>query len=390
MHGIGGDEKEWLRGGNAPVILDNLYAEKKIEPMIVVMPNGRAMKDDSPKDNMSPDKVQAFATFEKDLLDDLIPYIEENYPVIKDREQRAIAGLSIGGGQSLNFGLGHLDQFAWIGAFSPAPNTKPPEQLLPVPEEAIKKLKVLWISCGDKDGLITISQRTHNYLSKNNVPHIYYIEPGVHEFKVWKNSLYLFSQLLFKPVDASIFKVYNIAEIAPSTPTQPAAALSPGMVFPPENELMVFKPNVPHETVQAIWYPSEILKQSGRRMFVYTPPGYEAGKTKYPVLYLLHGGGGDESDWTTMGRANVILDNLIAEGKAKPMIVVMPNGNATQVVAPGYPSPQGRGPGAPGAPGAHGAPGAAGQAPGGGRGMFSQVYLGSYPNSLVKEVIPFI
>jgi enterochelin esterase-like enzyme len=318
----------------------------------------------------------------------------------------------MGGGQSLNFGLGNLDQFAWIGAFSSAPNTKPPEQLLPDPEEARKKLKVLWISCGDKDGLITFSQRTHDYLSKNNVPHIYYIEPGVHEFKVWKNSLYMFSQLLFKPVDASKFKIYNIMEIPPSTPAQPAAAQGPGVVFP-ENELMVFKPDVPHGTVLAIWYPSEILKQSGRRMYVYTPPGYETSKAKYPVLYLLHGGGGDESDWTTMGRANVILDNLIAQGKAKPMIVVMPNGNATQMVVPGYPSPRGRGPGAPGAPGAPdapgapgipgipgapgaapgtpgAAPGAAGQAPGGGRGMFSQVYPGSYPNSLVKEIIPFI
>jgi enterochelin esterase-like enzyme len=215
LHGLGGDENEWLRRGNTPVILDNLYAENKIEPMIVVLPNGRAMKDDSPKDNNSPDKVQAFATFEKDLLDDLIPYIEENYSVSKDREQRAIAGLSMGGGQSLNFGLGHLDKFAWIGAFSSALNTKPPEQLVPDPKEAIKQLKVLWISCGDKDGLIRNSQAIHDYLSKNNVPHIYYIEPGVHEWKVWKNSLYMFSQLLFKPVDVSKFKAYNIGEIAP-------------------------------------------------------------------------------------------------------------------------------------------------------------------------------
>ena len=111
----------------------------------------------------------------------------------------------MGGGQSLNFGLGNLDIFAWIGGFSSAPNTKPPEQLLPDPEEAKKKLKLLWISCGDNDGLITFSQRTHDYLKANDVPHIYYIEPGVHDFNVWKNSLYMFSQLLFKPVDVSKF-----------------------------------------------------------------------------------------------------------------------------------------------------------------------------------------
>ena len=143
LHGIGGDEKEWLNGGQPQVILDNLYAENKVEPMIVVMPNGRAMKDDRATGNiMASDKVQAFATFEKDLLMDLIPYIEKNYPVIKDSEHRAIAGLSMGGGQSLNFGLGNLDKFAWIGGFSSAPNTKKPEELVPDPGVARNKLKL--------------------------------------------------------------------------------------------------------------------------------------------------------------------------------------------------------------------------------------------------------
>lgn len=215
LHGIGGDEKEWLNGGNPQIILDNLYSEGKIEPMIVIMPNGRAMKDDSASgDIMAADKVQAFATFEKDLLHDLIPFIEKKYPVLKDREHRAIAGLSMGGGQSLNFGLGNLDQFAWVGGFSSAPNTKMPQELVSNPEEAKKKLKLLWISCGDKDWLIENSKRTHDYLVKNNVPHIYYIEPGVHDFKVWKNGLYMFSQFLFKPVDQSVFSKYTVLETA--------------------------------------------------------------------------------------------------------------------------------------------------------------------------------
>jgi enterochelin esterase-like enzyme len=210
LHGIGGDEKEWLNGGKPQIILDNLYADKKIEPMIVVMPNGRAMKDDRATGNiMSPDKVQAFATFEKDLLNDLIPFIEEKYPAIRDRESRAIAGLSMGGGQSLNFGLGNLSTFAWIGAFSAAPNTKTPQELVPDPELVKKKLKLLWISCGASDGLITFSKRTHDYLVEKNIPHIYYIEPGVHDFKVWKNGLYMFSQLIFKPVDTSTFSAYK-------------------------------------------------------------------------------------------------------------------------------------------------------------------------------------
>ena len=211
LHGIGGDEKEWLNGGSPQIILDNLYAKGKIEPMIVVMPNGRAMKDDRAVGNIFDSaKVQAFANFEKDLLNDLIPYIQKNYPVYTDREHRAIAGLSMGGGQSLNFGLGNLDKFAWIGGFSSAPNTKTPEELVPDPELARQKIKLLFISCGASDGLIIFSKRTHDYLQKNHVPHIYYIEPGVHDFKVWKNGLYMFSQLIFKPVDTSTFSAYPV------------------------------------------------------------------------------------------------------------------------------------------------------------------------------------
>jgi enterochelin esterase-like enzyme len=181
------------------VILDNLYAEEKIIPMIVVMPNGRAMPDDSPGGNIyAPEKQKAFANFEFDLLDDVIPFVESKYPVKKDRESRAIAGLSMGGGQSLNFGLGNLDTFAWVGGFSSAPNTKAPEQLVPDPGETAEKLKLLWISCGDQDGLIRISKNIHNYLKEKEIPHIWHVDSGRHEFAVWKNDLYLFSQQIFR------------------------------------------------------------------------------------------------------------------------------------------------------------------------------------------------
>jgi len=222
LHGIGGDEKEWLKGGKPQIILDNLYAQGKVTPMIVILPNGRAMPDDRATGNiMAPDKVAAFAAFEKDLLNDLIPYVEQHYKVYSDREHRAIAGLSMGGGQSLNFGLGHLDKFAWIGAFSAAPNTKMPQELLPDPSVAKKQLKLLWISCGASDGLISFSKRTHEYLMDQGVPHIYYIEPGVHDFKVWKNGLYMFSQLIFKPVDISSFPKYvYTAESGPTGVTK--------------------------------------------------------------------------------------------------------------------------------------------------------------------------
>lgn len=196
LHGIGGDEKEWTRSGVANVILDNLYADKKVAPMIVVLPNGRASKDRS----KNPFQDQgAFAVFEKDLLNDLIPFIEKNYSVKADRESRALAGLSMGGGQSLNFGLNNLDTFAYVGGFSSAPNTRSPGTLIADHTEAARKLRLLYVSCGDKDGLFRISQGVHKMLDDKKVPHVYNVVPGgQHDFKVWKNDLYHFAQLLFR------------------------------------------------------------------------------------------------------------------------------------------------------------------------------------------------
>jgi enterochelin esterase-like enzyme len=116
-----------------------------------------------------------------------------------DRASRALAGLSMGGGQSLNFGLAHLDVFAWVGGFSSAPNTKAPEQLVPDPAKAASRLKLLWVSCGDRDPLFSISQRTHVYLKEKNVPHVWHVTPGgEHNFAVWKNDLYHFAQRIFR------------------------------------------------------------------------------------------------------------------------------------------------------------------------------------------------
>lgn len=197
LHGIGGDEEEWHRGAKPEVILDNLIADKKAVPMIVVLPNGRAQPNDRAEGNIMA-AAPAFAKFEQDLLKDLIPFIDSKYSTKTDRENRALAGLSMGGGQSLNFGLAHLDTFAWIGGFSSAPNTNPPEQLVPDPAKARALLKLLWISCGDHDGLIFISQRTHLYLKEKNVPHVWHVDAGVHDFAVWRNDLYHFSQRLFR------------------------------------------------------------------------------------------------------------------------------------------------------------------------------------------------
>jgi enterochelin esterase-like enzyme len=196
LHGIGGDETEWQRFCTPDVILDNLIAEGKAVPMIIVMPNGRAQKNDRAEGDVF-QSAPAFAAFEKDLLEDVIPAIESRYSVASDREHRALAGLSMGGGQSLNFGLKHLDKFAWVGGFSSAPNTLPPSELVPDPAAAREKLKLLWLACGSKDGLIRISQGVHAYLKEHDVPHVWHVDSHGHDPTEWGKNLHLFAQRIF-------------------------------------------------------------------------------------------------------------------------------------------------------------------------------------------------
>ena len=166
--------------------------------MIVVMPNGRAQKNDRAEGNVFA-AAPAFAAFEQDLLKDVIPAIESRYSVQADREHRALAGLSMGGGQSLNFGLAHLDTFAWVGGFSVGPeheagggagarSRRPPRS----------KLKLLWLACGKKDGLIRISQGVHAYLKEKDVPHVWHVDGHAHDPTEWRNNLYLFAQRIFR------------------------------------------------------------------------------------------------------------------------------------------------------------------------------------------------
>ena len=200
LHGIGGNEWEWSGYVHADTIVDNLIADGKATPMIVVMPNGRALADDrapAPDKTFAPQNAEGFAKFEHDLLDCLIPAIQAKYSASTNREQRALAGLSMGGGQSLNFGLQHLDTFAWVGAFSAAPNTRPPAELVPNPAAARGQLKLLYLSCGNQDGLINISQGVHAYLKQQNVPHTWNVDGHGHDGETWGSNLYHFVQRLF-------------------------------------------------------------------------------------------------------------------------------------------------------------------------------------------------
>jgi enterochelin esterase-like enzyme len=435
LHGIGGDENEWPRGGAPAVILDNLIADKKAVPMIVVMPNGRASKEVTARDPI-PKQSPAFAAFEKDLLTDLIPFIEKSYAVKADRESRAIAGLSMGGGQALNFGLGNLDTFAWVGGFSSAPNTRRPADLIKDHADAAWHLRLLSVACGDQDGLFRISRGVHQMLDEKNVPHVYRVIPGGrHDFKVWKSDLYHFAQLLFrepgqekkvggslpekkdksgggsKPASTNIgnsayprvhpdrrvtfrlqapdakkvqvFTNYGLGAGGPwdmtrgedgvwtltSPPIVPGfhyyalivdgvrvndpasdtffgtGRPTSGIEIPEAGVDFYHVKDVPHGEVRSRWYKSTVTGKV-RHVTVYSPPGYDADRGKrYPVLYLQHGGGEDETGWTRQGHANFILDNLIAAGKARPMIVVMEKGYAGQAGAAPQPGGPGRGAG---------------------------------------------
>jgi enterochelin esterase-like enzyme len=199
LHGVGGNEYEWTGYVKAHAIVDNLIASGHAVPMIVVLPNGRAMADDRPPANpFTPENIKAFAGFERDLLDSLIPAVQAKYSTLTDREHRALAGLSMGGGQTLNFGLGHLDTFAWLGAFSSAPNTKPPAELLPNPAAASAQLKLLYLSCGNKDGLINFSQAVHVYAKQHNIAHIWNVDDHAHDGETWGSNLYQFTQRIFR------------------------------------------------------------------------------------------------------------------------------------------------------------------------------------------------
>jgi enterochelin esterase-like enzyme len=199
LHGIGGDETEWLHFAAPNVVLDNLLADGKAVPMIIVLPNGRALPDDRAVGNpFTPERAAGFAKFERDLLDCLIPAIQAKYSTLIDREHRALAGLSMGGGQAFNFGLAHLDTFAWLGAFSAVPNTKPPAELVSNPAAARAQLQLLYISCGNKDGLISISQGVHRYLKERDVPHLWNVDDHGHDAETWGSNLYHFAQRLFR------------------------------------------------------------------------------------------------------------------------------------------------------------------------------------------------
>ena len=193
FHGFGDKEDAWTGIGRANLIMDNLIAENKTKPFIIVMPYGH-----TPSSPPVMRSIGRYKAYEKDLIEDIIPYVRKCYRVSTEQKDRAIAGLSMGGGQSLTIGLGNLDLFGWVGAFSSAIPEQDLGKLLAKPESINEKLELLWIGCGRKDFLIEANQKFLERLKTEKIKHVGNITEGAHEWRIWRNYLNELAPLLFK------------------------------------------------------------------------------------------------------------------------------------------------------------------------------------------------
>jgi enterochelin esterase family protein len=198
LHGANADETAWQRLGRANLIVDNLLAAKKIKPFIVVMPFGYGVMPGT-----SGAQGQNTAAFGKDLLEDVIPFVEATYRTYKDRQHRALVGLSMGGGQAFNIGLNHRDRFAYVGGFSsglgrPADFAKTYAALIADAKAANKELRLIWVGCGTEDGAFAGSKAFSEFLTQNGITHTFRETGGAHTWMVWRRYLNEISPLLFR------------------------------------------------------------------------------------------------------------------------------------------------------------------------------------------------
>lgn len=199
-HGSGDTEENWSDTGRAGVILDNLIAQRKAVPMIIVMPNGDT--DGSWAGGSSPEGIEMLG---RELLSDILPMIERTYRTSPGRENRAIAGLSMGGGQAFTIGLRHMDLFAWVGEFSSGLVSDREFRLgqhlpgfLDHPDDVNRKLKLLFLSCGTEDPRFPGQLDLGDTLKEHGIRFVWYPTPGVHEWKVWRHALAEFAQRAFQ------------------------------------------------------------------------------------------------------------------------------------------------------------------------------------------------
>jgi enterochelin esterase-like enzyme len=203
LHGFSDDASAWTAVGRANVILDNLIAQGKAKPMIVVMPLGYGAPEVLlPNSGVWRDRGitdRNFDKFREALLTEVIPRVETAYPARKDRNSRAIAGLSMGGSESLLTGLNTLNEFAWIGAFSSGGMNPDFDKDFPALDaKSAEQLRLLWIACGTEDSLIELNRKFRAWLASKNIKHVDIETPGYHTWMVWRRNLTEFSALLFR------------------------------------------------------------------------------------------------------------------------------------------------------------------------------------------------
>jgi len=203
LHGFSDDASGWTAVGRAHVILDNLIAQGKTKPMIVVMPLGYGAPEIVAHGfgafAHADLRQRNFDKFSQALISEVIPQVEATYLVVKDRKSRAIAGLSMGGSESLLTGLNALDKFAWIGAFSSGGITEDFGAEFPaLDSKANQQIRLLWIACGTDDRLIDINRKLRTWLASKGVQHTDIETPGAHTWMVWRRNLTELSALLFR------------------------------------------------------------------------------------------------------------------------------------------------------------------------------------------------
>ncbi len=203
LHGYSDDASGWTAVGRANVILDNLIAQGKAKPMIVVMPLGYGTMEMISLGwgvwGHTEIRDKNFSRFREALLSEVMPKVESEYHVAADRNSRAIAGLSMGGSESLLTGLNNLDKFAWIGAFSSGGIPDEFEKDFPgLDAKANQQIRLLWIACGTEDHLITVNRNLREWLKSKGVQHTDIETPGMHTWMVWRRNLAEFAPLLFR------------------------------------------------------------------------------------------------------------------------------------------------------------------------------------------------
>ena len=203
LHGYSDDASAWTAVGRANVVLDNLIAQGQAKPMLIVMPLGygepKVLQPNSGVFHDPGITQRNFEKFREALLTEVIPQVESAYLVNKDRNSRAIAGLSMGGSESLLTGLNTLDRFAWIGAFSSGGITPEFDKEFPtLNSQSNQQIRLLWIACGTDDHLVDINRNLRAWLASKSIKHVDIETPGAHTWMVWRRNLIDFAPLLFR------------------------------------------------------------------------------------------------------------------------------------------------------------------------------------------------